>query len=100
VHPQAISEWLKQPHFHAALDSLRTELINQATEQIKALTAESVHVLRDVLRSGNPALRLRAAMYTLDRVLLVAESERGGRSTTLGPEVDAERLLDSIGIAP
>jgi hypothetical protein len=41
VHPQAVSEWLKQPHFREALDLLRVELLEHAMEEVRNTLVKS-----------------------------------------------------------
>jgi len=98
VCPQAVSEWLKQPHFQAALESLRSELLSNAAIQLRAMTATAIYALRETLESGPPPARLRAAIYVLDRLIA---GQAGPDAAPLEPEskVSTERILQAIGFS-
>ena len=97
VYPQRVSEWLRQPHFQTALDSTRTQLTNAAMRELRAMTASSVSSLREILESGTQGLRLRAAMYTLDRLLSAGGGAKEG-GITFQPDLDEENILHAIGL--
>lgn len=99
VHPQAVSEWLRQPHFRAALDSMGTQLVQCAFDNLRDMTVASLRTLREVLDNGSPALRLRAAMYTVDRVLQLHGAQALGQQPAIDMELSPEDLLAEIGIA-
>jgi|SRR5882672_1111403 len=96
VHPQAISGWLKQPHFQAALDSLRGELVSRAGLELRAMTATAVFTLRELLENGAQPTRLRAAMFVLDR-LLAAQRAQQINEPEPPPEVSTEKILEAMG---
>ena len=98
VHPQRLSEWLRLPHFRAALDDSREELVAQASNELRSLAQESVATLRDVLRTGAPTVRLRAAAYVLDRVLLIARTGIDGAAEQAEGEIELQRFLCALGL--
>jgi hypothetical protein len=98
VCPQAISEWLRQPHFRNALDAIRTQLAATAIEELKSMTSLSLRCLRQAQEEGPPALRLKAAMYTLDRVLLMQHGEPNPEVFATGQELTSETVLTMLGM--
>ena len=99
VHPQAVSEWMRQPHFRAALDSMRAQLVRCAMDHLSNMTVASLGAIHDVLHHGSPALRLRAAMYTLDRVLQMEGAQALSSASAFDMELSPEDLLAEIGIS-
>jgi hypothetical protein len=98
VCPQAVSEWLKQPHFQAALESLRGELLSNATLQLRAMTATAISALRETLETGPAPARLRAAMYVLDR-MAASQPVRDEIQPDPGSDVSTEKILQAIGFS-
>ena len=98
VCPQAVSEWLRQPHFQAALESLRGELVSNATLQLRAMTATAIYALRETLESGPPPARLRAAMYVIDR-LIAGQAVRDDAVLDPDSNVSTEKILQAIGFS-
>lgn len=75
VCPQTVSEWLQQPHFLAALQDHREKLAGLAVERLREATVTAVDTVIGLMESGSESIRLRAASYFLDRVLLLAAGE-------------------------
>lgn len=99
VHPQCVSAWLREPHFRAALDNMRQELVRHAVESLNTMMVASLRSVQDVLDHGTPALQLRAAMFILDRVLEMQGPKAVAPARSLDIDLDAEDVLAQIGIA-
>ena len=93
VCAQSISTWLREPHFQAALDSLRGELVSHATLQLRSMTATAILASREILESGADPARLRAATYVLDKLIA---SQVAAQPDPV-PEVSTEEVLQAIG---
>lgn len=98
VHPQAVSEWLKQPHFRQTLDSIRGELIEKAAADLRTLTTDSLTALGEAVRGDQPALRLKASMYVLDRLLALPAPSGNELEIDADTGEDATRVLRSLGV--
>jgi hypothetical protein len=72
VCPQTISAWLQEPHFSAVLQAQREQLASLAVERLREATGVAVTTVVELMESGSEATRLKAAIYVLDRVLLLA----------------------------
>src|SRR4051794_6604293 len=95
VCPQAVSEWLKKPHFQAALDGLRGELVSHAALQLRSMAATAICSLREVLEIGPPPARLRAAMFVLDR-LVAGQVATDESRLNADPDLNTEKILQAI----
>ena len=71
VCPQTISEWLREAHFCAALQSMREELTALAAARLGEAADAAVFTILELMKSANETIRLKAATYILDRVLLL-----------------------------
>ena len=98
VSPQIVSEWLRQPLFRSTLDSIREQLVEQVSSELQALARESIVVLKDILRSGHPALQLRASMYVLDRVIAIRRGPMTLDESEQFNDEEASRVLQSLGV--
>ena len=96
VHPQTLSQWMKQDEFRVALDSLRSQSTEQVLEQMQSILQESLASIREMVKSGPPPLRLKAAMYTIDRLILLRY--RDGTAPNENGELNGERLLATLGL--
>ena len=70
-----LRRWLTDPAFNACLAEIRRQSANVARQKLIELTPLCISVLADALRDPDPAIRLRAANYTLSFNLRVTEHE-------------------------
>lgn len=61
-------EWLKSPGFKEEFTRQRKEVIELALHELKTSTSEAVNVLKELLRSSEEGIRLRASTAILDYV--------------------------------
>ena len=70
---RTITRWLGEPAFRAALSDAEGALIDGAVRRLLQLQTDALDAIADVLATGTPALRLRAAIAALDLVLKLRE---------------------------
>ena len=75
VGESTLRRWLTDPAFSGCLAELRRQSANIARQQLLALTPLCTSVLADAMRDPDPAIRLRAANYTLSFNLRATELE-------------------------
>ena len=75
VGESTLYRWLNDPAFSASVAELRRQSANIARQKLLALTPLCVSVLADAMRDPDPAIRLRAANYTLSFNLRATELE-------------------------
>ena len=75
VGESTLRRWLTDPAFSSCIDELRRQSANIARQKLLALTPLCVSVLADAMRDPDPAIRLRAANYTLSFNLRATELE-------------------------
>ena len=76
IGESTLRRWLSDPAFSHHLDRLRQEVAHLASKELQSLMPLCVSVLADALRSPDPALRLRAARYTISSIARFSEAER------------------------
>lgn len=70
---KTIRRWLAEPAFRSALADAEGALIDGAVRRLLALQADALDALGDVLATGTPAQRLRAASIVLDSMMRLRE---------------------------
>lgn len=75
VCPQTISAWLQEPHFSAVLQAQRQQLAGLAVDRLREATGAAVATVIELMESGSESIRLKAATYFLDRVVLLTAGE-------------------------
>ena len=75
VCPQTVSTWLQEPHFSAALRAQREQLAGLAVDRMREVTGVAVATVVALMESGSETVRLKAATYFLDRVVLLAAGD-------------------------
>jgi len=75
VGESTLRRWLTDPAFSSCLAELRRQSANIARQKLIALTPLCVSVLADAMQDPDPAIRLRAANYTLSFNLRATELE-------------------------
>ena len=73
VNPKTVWAWLKNPEFRAELDRLRTGVVTDAIDRIKASAVAAVGALQLEMAQGKGASRVSAAKTLLDYVLGLRE---------------------------
>lgn len=71
VCAQTVSDWLRAPHFAAALQDKRDELNALASARLAELSDAAVTTVRNLLTGGAEATRLKAAIFVLERMILL-----------------------------
>jgi hypothetical protein len=94
VCPQTISAWLQEPHFSAVLKTKREQLAGLAVERLKEATDRAVATVIELMESGGEPSRLKAAIYLLDRVLLLA----AGETAPASDRPDSREVLLALGV--
>jgi hypothetical protein len=91
-HRSTLWRWLQaDPAFMARYNRGRLELIDQARAELLTLAAKAVAVLRETLEAGDPSMRFKAAVRTLE--LLGCD----GKPPVIGPTDPAEVAEDLVG---
>lgn len=71
VCPQTVSGWLKLPLFSATLRATRKELSALAAARLGEATDAAMVTVMDLMKSGNDATRLKAAMFVIEKLLVL-----------------------------
>jgi hypothetical protein len=96
VCPQTISTWLQEPHFTAVLQAQREQLASLAVEQLRQATGVAVTTVVELMESSSESIRLKAATYVLDRVVLL---DAGASAFAVAPDqTDAREALAALGV--
>jgi hypothetical protein len=95
VCPQTVSTWLQQPDFAAALREQREYLAGLASERLRELVGTAVTTVEKLLESGSESVKLKAAIYVLDRVVLLAAADS---VPALPSSNDPRQLLAALGV--
>lgn len=96
VCPQTISAWLQEPHFSAALRTKREQLSRLADERLKEATDRAVATVIELMESSSEATRLKAAIYVLDRAVLLAAGDSVSAASVDG--TDTRDVLAALGV--
>ena len=75
VGESTLRRWLTDPAFNACLAELRRQSAHIARQKLLELTPLCISVLADAMHHPDPAIRLRAANYTLSFNLRATELE-------------------------
>jgi hypothetical protein len=95
VSAEAVSEWLRQPHFAAALEARRSGLCAVAGERLSEATDQAITTLLGLMKSGKETTRLKAATFLLQQVLAMAPA-----TSSEPPKVEADGPADDGPIDP
>jgi hypothetical protein len=83
-----LKRWAADPSFKHELRAAQRETFLAAMDELKSLAREAIAVVRASLADDSPALRLKAALGALDRIIRVWEaSEIEQRLRALEEEV-------------
>ena len=66
VHFTTLYRWLDEPAFESAYAAGRRQLAELAMSKLQGLADAAVDVVAELMKSGSPAIRLRAALAILD----------------------------------
>lgn len=76
ITPKTIFEWLKQPHFKAAVDIARKQVVEDAVNRLKGLALKAVDTLGSLMdRVDCPAIQRNAANDLLHHLSKFTEME-------------------------
>ena len=73
---RTLHRWLNDPDFRQALTRFHQESANLARQQIQSQSLLAASVFADLMQSGDPALRLRAARYSTSLAVRIQETEQ------------------------
>ena len=76
VSQRTLHRWLNDPDFRQALTRFHQESANLARQQIQSQSLLAASVFADLMQSGDPALRLRAARYSTSLAVRIQETEQ------------------------
>src|SRR5271154_26474 len=96
VCPQTISTWLQEPHFSSVLQAQREQLAALAADGLREATVVAVATVVDLMRTGNDSIRLKAAAYFLDRIVLISAGDPVCAVPT--ERTDAREALATLGV--
>jgi hypothetical protein len=82
VTPETISHWKRNSDFVAYLNQLKMDAVECARERLRNLNAEAVGVLEGLLESSSDSIRLQAARYVLDAMLVDPKRAKEGIGPT------------------
>ena len=75
VPQSTLYRWLNDSDFREALTSFHQEFAELAREIFQAQTLQAACVFAELMRDGDPALRLRAARYSASFALRIRQAE-------------------------
>jgi hypothetical protein len=78
VTPQTISEWLRLPRFRAALHSKRQELNAVVADRLSEGIGVAVNTVLELAKSGSESVRLKAAIFAIERLLAAPPDPHAG----------------------
>jgi hypothetical protein len=93
VTPETISHWKRNSDFVAHLNQLKKDAVECARERLRNLNADAVGVLEGLLESSSDSIRLQAARYILDAMLVDPKRAKEGIGST-DPTLVRMSLLD------
>jgi hypothetical protein len=96
VCPQTISAWMHEPHFSAVLQSERERLAGLAAEGLREATGVAVATVVALVESGSESIRLKAATYFLDRVVLLTAGDPAFAAPA--DRTDSRQVLAALGV--
>jgi hypothetical protein len=96
VCAQTISTWLNEPHFSAVLKAQREQLASLAVEQLRQATGVAVTTVVELMESSSEPIRLKAATYVLDRVVLLGAGDPA--LAVPADQTDPRQLLAALGV--
>lgn len=67
IHPNTASNWLKRPEIKDALTEAQSEIHEQVSHQLKAMTVKATQKLHELIESPMDAIALQAVKDVLDR---------------------------------
>jgi len=73
VSRRALTMWLQDEQFCAALRKAKGDALNHAVRRLTSLSGKAVDVLSDSMDGEKPEVRLRAADIALNRLLALGE---------------------------
>ncbi len=76
IGESTLRRWLADPAFRSQIDQVRQEAAHSAAQELQRLMPLCASVFADAMQSSDPALRLRAARYTLSFILRISEMEK------------------------
>ena len=76
VPQSTLYRWLNDPAFREALTSFHQESAELAREIFQSQTLQAACVFAELMREGDPALRLRAARYSTSLAIRIRDSEQ------------------------
>lgn len=74
VGRSTLARWLKDPIFNQELTNAESEAIKQASRELLAGQVEALATIREIMASGQPATRLKAANDWLTLLFKFRES--------------------------
>jgi hypothetical protein len=87
--------WVKKPEIEAFIREVRNEFFDRALGRLSLGSSDASRALRDLLKSDDESVRLRAAGMILDKVLaLRSASETERRLSALEKQAGIERDAD------
>ncbi len=94
ISKQQISEWKHDSNFTSALENIRRDAFSEANKALAGLALDAVQTVQDLmLNAESEQVRLRAAMYAIDRLdLKYLGDEKVG-----GGKVNMDMLMKSLG---
>ena len=95
VTPETISHWKRNSDFVAHLNQLKKDAVECARERLRNLNADAVGVLEGLLESPSDSIRLQAARYVLDAMLVDPKRAKEGIGPTDRTLVEFS-LFDSV----
>jgi len=95
ISKQQISEWKHDFRFTNALEEIRRDAFTEANKALAGLALDSVETVQNLmLNAKSEQVRLRAAMYAIDRLDLKYLAGTKGNEE----EIDMNLLFKSLGI--
>jgi hypothetical protein len=66
-----VYSWLAKEGFRIRLSECRTEILDEAVDQIKCHTRQAIQKIAELMQSDNDTIALKASTYMLDKALEV-----------------------------
>ena len=68
-----VYSWLAKEEFRVRLSECRTEVLDEAIDQLKCYTRQAIQKIAVLIQSDNDTIALKASMYLLDKSLEIKQ---------------------------
>ncbi len=76
VGESTLRRWFTNPSFRRQVDLVRQESTTRVSQEVQKLLPLCISVFADAMQSPDPALRLRAARYSLSLIVRLGDADK------------------------